>query len=69
MGWGPPNSPGHYLDLLSAILAGVLLPLGLLGQLMIEQEHAARAAGCDDYVPEPYSPRQLLAKIQQCMPQ
>jgi two-component system, cell cycle response regulator DivK len=23
----------------------------------------ARAAGCDDYVPEPYSPRQLLAKI------
>jgi CheY-like chemotaxis protein len=23
-----------------------------------------RAAGCDDYVPEPYSPRQLLAKIQ-----
>jgi CheY-like chemotaxis protein len=25
--------------------------------------------GCDGYVPEPYSPRQLLAKIQQCMPQ
>jgi two-component system, cell cycle response regulator DivK len=29
----------------------------------------ARAAGCDGYVPEPYSPRQLLAKIQQCMPE
>jgi CheY-like chemotaxis protein len=24
-----------------------------------------RAAGCDEYVPEPYSPRQLLAKIRQ----
>jgi two-component system cell cycle response regulator DivK len=25
----------------------------------------ARAAGCDDYVPKPFSPRQLLAKIKQ----
>jgi two-component system cell cycle response regulator DivK len=33
------------------------------------EEQTARAAGCDGYVPEPYSPRQLLAKIQQCMPQ
>src|SRR5215469_5831280 len=33
------------------------------------EERTARAAGCDGYVPEPYSPRQLLAKIQQCMPQ
>jgi DNA-binding response OmpR family regulator len=31
------------------------------------EEQTARAAGCDGYVPEPYSPRQLLAKIQQCM--
>jgi two-component system cell cycle response regulator DivK len=29
------------------------------------EEKTARAAGCDDYVPEPYSPRQLLAKIRQ----
>ena len=29
------------------------------------EERVARAAGCDDYVPEPYSPRQLLAKIRQ----
>ena len=29
------------------------------------EEHVARAAGCDDYVPEPYSPRYLLAKIRQ----
>ena len=33
------------------------------------EEQTARAAGCDDYVPKPYSPRQLLAKIQQRMPQ
>jgi two-component system cell cycle response regulator DivK len=33
------------------------------------EEQTARAAGCDDYVPEPYSPRHLLAKIQQCMRQ
>jgi len=33
------------------------------------EEQTARAAGCDGYVPEPYSPRQLLAKIQQCMRQ
>ena len=29
----------------------------------------ARAAGCDDYVPKPYSPRELLAKIRQYIPQ
>jgi two-component system, cell cycle response regulator DivK len=27
------------------------------------EEQKARAAGCDSYVPKPYSPRQLLAKI------
>ena len=29
------------------------------------EDEKARAAGCDEYVPEPYSPRQLLAKIRQ----
>jgi two-component system, cell cycle response regulator DivK len=29
------------------------------------EEQKARAAGCDQYVPKPYSPRQLLAKIRQ----
>jgi two-component system cell cycle response regulator DivK len=29
------------------------------------EEEKARAAGCDDYVPKPFSPRQLLAKIRQ----
>jgi two-component system, cell cycle response regulator DivK len=27
------------------------------------EEQTARVAGCDDYVLEPYSPRQLLAKV------
>jgi two-component system cell cycle response regulator DivK len=29
------------------------------------EDEKARAAGCDEYVPEPYSPRQLLAIIRQ----
>jgi two-component system cell cycle response regulator DivK len=29
------------------------------------EEQTARAAGCDDYVPQPFSPRQLLAKVRQ----
>jgi two-component system, cell cycle response regulator DivK len=29
------------------------------------EEKKARAAGCNDYVPKPFSPRQLLAKIRQ----
>jgi two-component system cell cycle response regulator DivK len=29
------------------------------------EEKKAREAGCDDYVPKRYSPRQLLAKIRQ----
>ncbi len=29
------------------------------------EEQKAQAAGCDEYVPQPYSPRQLLAKIRQ----
>jgi two-component system, cell cycle response regulator DivK len=33
------------------------------------EDNKARAAGCDDYVPKPYSRRQLLAKIRQYMPQ
>ena len=33
------------------------------------EEQKALAAGCDEYVPEPYSPRQLLAKIRHYLPE
>jgi two-component system cell cycle response regulator DivK len=32
-------------------------------------EAKARDAGCDGYVPKPYSPRQLLTKIRQYLPE
>jgi two-component system, cell cycle response regulator DivK len=31
------------------------------------EANIAKAAGCDDYVPKPYSPRELLAKIRQLL--
>jgi two-component system, cell cycle response regulator DivK len=33
-----------------------------------EGEEKARAAGCDDFVAKPYSPRQLLTKIREYLP-
>ena len=29
------------------------------------EDKKAREAGCDDYIPKPYSPRKLLAKVRQ----
>ena len=34
-----------------------------------DEEKKARAAGCDDYVSKPFSPRQLLTKIRQYLSQ
>jgi hypothetical protein len=33
MGWGIPNSPGHYLDLVSAIAGPILLTVGYLSRI------------------------------------
>jgi two-component system cell cycle response regulator DivK len=32
------------------------------------EQDTARAAGCDAYIPKPYSPRQLLAKVREYLP-
>ena len=37
MGWGQPDSIGHYLDLISAILGGALLIVGSLGNVFTRQ--------------------------------
>jgi hypothetical protein len=41
MGWGLPNSAGHYLDLVSAILGCILLSLGFL-VVMLNRDHGSR---------------------------
>jgi hypothetical protein len=37
MGWGQPNSPGHYLDCVSAVLAATMLPLGFAAELLMRR--------------------------------
>jgi two-component system cell cycle response regulator DivK len=32
------------------------------------EAETARAAGCDAYIPKPYSPRQLMAKVREYLP-
>jgi hypothetical protein len=39
MGWGRPDSAGHYIDLVSAILGCTLLPLGLLGSFLFQSRN------------------------------
>ena len=39
MGWGLPDSAGHYLDLVSAILGCALLPAGSLIALSRRKKH------------------------------
>ena len=38
MGWGMPNSPGHYLDLVSAVLGLTLLSLGLSATWLLRRK-------------------------------
>ncbi len=39
--------------------------IAITSHALCGEEKKARATGCDDYVPKPFSPRQLLAKIKQ----
>jgi two-component system, cell cycle response regulator DivK len=41
------------------------IPIAVTSYALSGEEKKAREAGCDDYVPKPFSPRQLLAKIRQ----
>lgn len=41
MGWGLPSSPGHYLDLVSAVAGLVLLPLGYLSRKTMRRRPSA----------------------------
>jgi hypothetical protein len=40
MGWGLPHSPGHYLDLISAILGCILLPIGFFGNALMRRKNS-----------------------------
>lgn len=43
MRWGESDSPGHYLDLFSAILGLTLLPLGYLFHVLSRRRRGANA--------------------------
>ena len=42
MGWGLPDSPGHYLDLVSAIVGCVSLALGLIGYAIARRKNSTQ---------------------------
>ncbi len=45
------------------------IPIIAVTSYALSGDHGkARAAGCDDYVAKPFSPRQLLAKIREYVP-
>ena len=37
LGWGRPNTLGHYVDLVSAIAGAILLPIGYLGRRYVRR--------------------------------
>jgi hypothetical protein len=57
LGWGLPNSPGHYLDLVSAILAVTMLPLGVAAEILMRR----RKAQTTRRFPPPWSVEELEA--------
>ncbi len=40
MGWGLPNSAGHYIDLVSAVLGLMLLPLGYVARALSRRPYS-----------------------------
>ena len=51
------------------ILMDIQLPIIAVTSYALSGDEAkARAAGCDDYVTKPFSPRALLAKVRQHLP-
>jgi two-component system cell cycle response regulator DivK len=48
-------------------LAGIPI-IAVTSYALSGDEDKALAAGCDAYVPKPYSPRELLAKIREFLP-
>ena len=45
-------------------LSGIPI-IAVTSHALSDDERKARAAGCDDYVAKPFSPRAMLAKVQQ----
>jgi formate hydrogenlyase subunit 3/multisubunit Na+/H+ antiporter MnhD subunit len=48
MGWGQPNSAGHYLDLASAILGCTLSPIGLIASFILRRKIQTEALPATD---------------------
>jgi hypothetical protein len=38
MGWGLPDSVGHYIDLVSAVIGCILFPAGFLGEVITRRK-------------------------------
>jgi hypothetical protein len=62
MGWGLPNSPGHYLDLFSAI-SGVVLLLAayVLRRRIFQTDRCASGLGLDRRTPMPIAAKAAKA--------
>jgi len=59
------TSPHRKPEFTPIVLCETVAIIAVTSDSLNGEEQTARAAGCDDYVPKPFSPRQLLAKIRQ----